>query len=162
MNDAHFHLVVNHLPIVGILIGFLALLGAYALKSPQGKTIALGIFIFTALTAIAAFYTGKGAEGIVEKLPGVSETFIHRHEQQAELFLKMALLLGVTSIITLFLQFKRPLLAKYGLILVLLLSLVSLVLSKSVGTSGGEITHIEIRGDNKVIKIDTGDDRYDR
>ena len=161
MNDAHFHLMVNHLPIVGVLIGFLVLLGGYTLKSTQGKIAALGIFIFSALTAIVAFYTGEGAEAIVENLPGVSETFIHKHEEQAELFLRMVLLLGGTSLLTLYFQFKKPPFAKYGFILVLGLSISSLVLSKSVGTSGGEITHIEIRGDNQVIKIDTGHDQDD-
>ena len=159
MNDAHFHLMLNHLPIVGVLIGFLALLGGYILKSPQGKITALGIFIFSALTAIAAFYTGKGAEAIVENMPGVSETLIHEHEEQAELFLRMVLLLGGTALLTLFFQFKKPLFAKYGFFLVLMLSISSLIISKSVGTSGGEITHIEIRGNSQVIKIDTGHDQ---
>jgi hypothetical protein len=161
MNDAHFHLMVNHLPIVGVLIGFLALLGSYILKSPQGKITALGIFIFSALTAIVAFYTGEGAESIVENLPGISETFIHKHEEQAELFLSLVLLLGSTSLLTLFFQFKKPPFAKYGFILVLVLSISALAISKSVGTSGGEITHIEIRSDNQVIKIDTGHDQDD-
>lgn len=159
MNDAHFHLMVNHLPLVGILIGFLTLLGGYVLKSPHGKITALGIFIFSALTAIVAFKTGEGAESIVEHMPGVSETFIHKHEEQAELFLNMILLLGGTSLLTLFFQFKKPPLAKYGFHLVFVLSIASLALSKSVGTSGGEITHIEIRSDNQVIKIDTGHDQ---
>lgn len=34
MNDAHFHLVVNHLPIVGVMIGFLVLLAGLIMKKP--------------------------------------------------------------------------------------------------------------------------------
>src|SRR5690606_23190697 len=98
MNDVHFHLVVTHLPIVGVLIGFLILLTGYFSKSPQVKITALGIFVFSALAAIVAFYTGEGAEDIVEKLPGVSETLIHNHEELAELFYTMMLILGGVSL----------------------------------------------------------------
>lgn len=51
MNDAHIHLIVNHLPIVGVLIGFLVLLFGYILKNHQVKTTSQAIFIFSALTA---------------------------------------------------------------------------------------------------------------
>ncbi len=160
MNDAHFHLVVNHLPIVGTLIGFLVLSVGLIMKKPEVKNTALGIFIFSALTTIAAFLTGEGAEEIVENLPGISETLIHQHEEYAELFYTIMLILGGLSLITLFLQYKKLPFYKYGFVLILLLSMVSIGVAKYVGTSGGEITHIEIRNDANVIQID-GDDDHD-
>ena len=57
MNEAHFHLVVNHLPIVGILIGLLVLVTGFILKKPEVKVTALGIFVFSGLASIAAFYS---------------------------------------------------------------------------------------------------------
>ncbi|GFZ79533.1 hypothetical protein GCM10011531_06700 [Aquaticitalea lipolytica] len=161
MNDAHFHLVVNHLPIVGVLIGFLVLLAGFVIKKPQVKNTALGIFIFSALTAIVAFLTGEGAEEIVENLPGISETLIHKHEEFAELFLTVMLILGSVSLITLFFEYKKLPFSKYGFIAVLLLSMTSIVISKNVGTSGGEITHIEIRSNANVIQLDAEDDHDD-
>ena len=161
MNDAHFHLVVNHLPIVGVLIGFLVLLSGYIIKSSQVKTTALGIFIFSTLTAIAAYYTVGGAEKIVENLPGVSETLIHKHEELADIFFTMMLILGSASLLTLFFQFKKFVFVKYGYALVLLLSIGCVVISKYVDTSGGEITHIEIRSNANVIQLDAQDDHDD-
>ncbi len=163
MNDVHFHLVVTHLPIVGVLIGFLILLAGYITKSPQVKTTALGIFIFSALAAIAAFYTGEGAEDIVEKLPGVSETLIHKHEELAELFYTVMLILGGVSLVTLFINYKKSTFAKYGFVAVLLLSMSCIVISKFVGTSGGEIMHSEIRDDaNNLIQLDSKHDKHDK
>lgn len=153
MNDAHFHLVVNHLPIIGVLIGFLVLSAGLILKKIQIKNTALGIFIFSALTAVIAFLTGEGAEEIVENLPSISETLLHKHEEYAELFLTMLLILGSVALITLFLQYKKLSFYKYGFIAVFLLSLTSLVISKYVGTSGGEITHIEIRSNTNTIQL---------
>lgn len=159
MNDVHFHLVVTHLPIVGVLIGFLVLLSGYIIKNPQVKNTALGIFVFSALTSIPAFYTGEGAEEIVENLPGVSETLIHKHEETAELFFTMMLILGGVSLATLFLEYKKSKMVKYGFIAVMILSITSIVIAKYVGTSGGEITHIEIRSDADLIQIDAKNDR---
>jgi hypothetical protein len=162
MNDVHFHLVVTHLPIVGVLIGFLVLLAGYFTKSPQVKTTALGIFIFSALAAIAAFYTGEAAEDIVENLPGISETLIHTHEEQAELFYTMMLILGGASLVTMFIHYKKSTFVKYGFMVVLLLSISNIVISKFVGTSGGEITHIEIRSDaNNLIQLNSHNDSND-
>ncbi len=163
MNDVHSHLVVTHLPIVGVLIGFLVLITAYFSKNPQIKMTALGIFVFSALSSIAAFYTGDGADDIVEKLPGVSETLIHNHEELAELFYTMMLILGGASLVTMFMEYKKSTFAKYGFIVVLLLSITSIVISKFVGTSGGEIMHSEIRDDaNNVIQLNSKRDKHDK
>lgn len=161
MNDSHFHLIINHLPIVGVLIGLLVLLAGFIMKKPQVKNTAIGIFIFSAITAIVAFLTGEGTEKIVENLPGISETLIHKHEEYAELFLTMMLILGGVSLATLFLAYKKIPFSKYGFMLVLLLSMASIGVAKYVGTSGGEITHIEIRNDANLIQLDTQDDHDD-
>ncbi len=161
MNDAHFHLVVNHLPIVGVLIGFLVLLVGLITKASQVKITALGIFLFSGIAAIGAYYTGEGAEDIVENMSGISETLIHDHEEFAERFLTFILILGSTAVMTFFLELKKLKFAKYGFLLVLILSIISIGLAKYVGTSGGEIRHTEIRTENALIQIDSAKDHDD-
>ncbi len=145
MNDAHLHLIVNHFPIVGTAIGLLVLIVGYLIKNQQVKATSLGIFIFSALAAIAAYYTGEDAEEIVEKIPGISESLIHDHHEYAEQFFALLLILGGAALISLFLQIKKLGLAKYGYILVIILAISSLVSANYVGISGGEIRHTEIR-----------------
>ena len=145
MNDAHLHLILNHFPIVGTAIGLLVLIVGYLIKNQQVKATSLGIFIFSALAAIAANYTGDGAEEIVEKIPEISKSLIHDHEEYAEQFFTLSLILGGVALITLFLQIKRIGLATYGYILVIILTISSLVSAYYVGVSGGEIRHTEIR-----------------
>ena len=145
MNDAHLHLIVNHFPIVGITIGLLVLIVGYLIKNQQVKATSLGIFIFSALAAIAANYTGDGAEEIVEKIPGITKSLIHDHEEYAEQFFTLSMILGGSALITLFLQIKKLGLATYGYILVIILAISSLVSANYVGISGGEIRHTEIR-----------------
>ncbi|MDO9274778.1 MAG: hypothetical protein Q7T92_04405 [Lutibacter sp.] len=161
MNEAHFHLIVNHLPIVGILIGILVLVTGFILKKSEVKVTAMGIFVFSALASFAAFYSGDGAEEIVEQIPGISETLINQHEESAELFFTVSLILGAISLITMFLEIKKYKFAKFGFILVLLISLATGVLSKNVGTTGGEIRHTEIRNDANLIQIQTEENHDD-
>lgn len=151
MNGAHLHLIVNHLPIVGIIIGLLVMIAGLILKKDQIKQTALGINIFSALTSLFAFFTGEEAEEVVEHLQGVSETLIHIHEEYAELFFTLSLILGAISIVTMYLSIKANKYAKYGFLVVLGLSLVLVFIGKQVGTSGGEIRHTEIRAENTKI-----------
>jgi uncharacterized membrane protein len=145
MNGAHLHLVVNHLPIVGVIIGTLVLIGGYLLKKEQVKLTALGIYVFTAITAMIANFTGEGAEEIAEKIPGVTDALIHNHEENAETFLALCIALGVVSLITFFLATKKHIFAKIGMIACLVLGLAGIFTGKTAGTTGGEIRHTEIR-----------------
>lgn len=161
MNEAHFHLIVNHLPIVGLLIGLLVLITGFIFKKSEIKVTALGIFIFSALASIAAFYSGEGAEEIVEKIPGISETLINKHKEFAELFFTAVLILGVFSLMTLILEIQKSKFANFGFILVIALSLISAYFAQNVGTSGGEIRHTEIRNDSNLIQIQPQEDHDD-
>ena len=154
MNDAHYHLIVNHLPIVGLLIGILVLIAGLVFNKTEVKLTALGILIFSAITSIAAFYTGEGAEEVVENLEGISETLMHTHEDYAETFYTLSLILGGLSLLTFILELKKIRLSKYMLIICLLMAIVGGISATYVGSSGGEIRHSEIRNDAKVIPLD--------
>ncbi len=84
MNAAHWHLVLNHVPLIGI--GFVALLMviAFLRKSSELVSVSLVLTVAVALFAIPAYLTGEPAEEIVEDMPGISENLIHEHEEAAE------------------------------------------------------------------------------
>jgi uncharacterized membrane protein len=155
MNDAHLHLIVNHFPIVGLLIGTLVLIAGLLLRRAEVKLTAFGIYIFSALAAIAANYTGEGAEEIVENISGISETLIHTHEEYAETFFILVLILGALSLIGFVAELKKFKFANLLSGLILLFAVAAGVSAKYVGTSGGEIRHSEIRDGAKVIPVDT-------
>lgn len=149
MNPAHFHLLLNHLPIVATIIGTLVLISGIILKNNTTiKQTALGILIFSSLTAIPAYISGEGAEEIAENLPGVSEQFIETHEDQGKLFLIANIITGIIATITLFLSIKKNNVSNMLFYVVLLIALINCFFAKQVGTSGGEIRHTEIRSSN--------------
>ena len=156
MNGAHFHLVINHLPIVGVIIGTLVLMAGILLKKDQVKLTGLSIYISSALTATFAFLTGEGAEEVVENIAGISEKLIHTHEEYGESFLTVSIILGLVSIVSFYLTSKNKAWSKILLYIVLLIGLSAVILGKLVGTSGGEIRHTEIRKSNQISNFENG------
>ncbi|MBS1504760.1 MAG: hypothetical protein JST32_22050 [Bacteroidetes bacterium] len=152
MNAAHYHLLVNHLPIIFPIAGLLVLIGGFIFRSEIVKRTSFVIFIIAALSAIAASSTGDGAEEAIEHLPGISERLIHAHEHAAETFSIILYLLGGFSVIALWANWKQK--SYSGLLswFVIGFSVVVLFFSKQTGTSGGIIRHTEIRTDTTGIQ----------
>lgn len=148
MNEAHWHLIVNHLPIIFPLVGLIVMITGIISKSEAIKRTAFMIFIFGALTSIMAMETGEGAEEIVEKINDVSENYIKIHEETAETFAILSYILGGISILGLWTNFKEAKISKIISLVTLAFALVVLNFGRLTGTTGGEIRHTEIRSDN--------------
>ena len=145
MNDAHYHLVLNHLPIIIPAIGLLILIGGLLFKSEIVKRTAYLVFILGAITTLAAFATGEGAEEAVEHLPGVTENLIKTHEETAEIFAILSYILGAIALIGLYANYYKKSFANSLSYITLVAALATLFYAKQTGTTGGEIRHTEIR-----------------
>ncbi|NGY36983.1 hypothetical protein FQU23_005590 [Flavobacterium sp. XN-5] len=156
MNDAHLHLMVNHFPIIGTIFGIGILIAGLVLKNNALKNTAYILFIVAALFAALSMNTGEGAEELVEDMPNIGKKIIHEHEELAE---KLALLLyatGIFSLLSIYTSSKNHKLAIIASYITLFLAIGAAVLGSSVGTSGGEIRHTEIR-DNAGISAAESD-----
>jgi uncharacterized membrane protein len=145
MNEAHWHLVVNHFPIIGTIFGLGILIAGLVLKNKTSVNTAYVIFIVAAIFALASMSTGEGAEEMVEDLPSVGDQIIHEHEEMAEKLALVLYILAGFSIIGLVLNIKNHSKAKLVTYLVLIISVVAVILGKETGTTGGEVRHTEIR-----------------
>ena len=148
MNQAHYHLVLNHLPIIIPFVALLVLIGGFVIKSEIVKRTAYCIFILGALAAIPAMATGEGAEEAVEHLEGITEDRIHQHEEAAELFAMLSYILGVAAAFAVWSSVKKKAHADYLGYAIIAYSCVVLYFAQQTGTSGGEIMHSEIRTEN--------------
>ena len=145
MNSAHFHLVVNHLPIIFPIAGLIVLAIGIGFKTEMVKRTAYFLFTIGAVSAAMAMNSGEGAEEVVEELSGVSHRLIHEHEEKAESMAILSYLLGLASLLALWASWKGKSFSGLLSYAVLALSLVTIFLGKQTGTSGGEIRHTEIR-----------------
>lgn len=145
MNEAHYHLVLNHFPIIIPFIGLLVIIGGFMVKSEIVKRTACCIFILGSLASFVAIATGDGAEQTVVQIDGISKNLIHEHEEKAEVFALLSYMLGLISIAALWASLKKKSYARYIGFSIIVYCLVVLYFAKQTGTTGGEIRHSEIR-----------------
>jgi uncharacterized membrane protein len=159
MNEAHYHLALNHLPIIIPIVGVLVMVGGLILRSEIVKRTAYFIFIFGALATIPAFATGEGAEHIVEHIEGVTKDFIETHEETAEKFAILSYILGLIAGIGVWANWKQKAFSPIFSFVTLFFAVVVLFFAKQTATTGGEIRHTEIRSDaTDIIKSKKNDD----
>lgn len=87
MDLAYLHIVLNHLPIIGIPFGLGLLLLGVVTKNGSIKRAALLCFVLLGVLTVPVYLTGKGGEDFVEDLAGVSEEAIEAHERMATITL---------------------------------------------------------------------------
>lgn len=147
MNEAHWHLVVNHLPIIFPLVGLIVMVTGWISKSDAIKRTAFMIFILGAVATFAAMATGEGAEEVIEQGGKAAKSYIEEHEEIAETFALLSYIVGGISLAGLWASSKNKNFARSIAIVVMLFSVVVLYFASQAGTTGGEISHPEIRED---------------
>lgn len=151
MNDAHFHIIINHFPIILPIVGFTILMIGFILKAELVKRISYGILVVSAIMTYVTMNSGKGAEEIIEEL-GRNHDAIHIHEKYAETFASLSYLLGLLSFIAFWLNWKKHPFKNLSMFLVIGISMLVIYLAFGTGKSGGEISHEEIKSSVSVEK----------
>ena len=146
LSAAQVHLGLNHLPVFAALFALAALAFAAVSGRVAAQRLGLGLVAFAAVSALPVFFSGEGAEEIVEHRPGVSEARIERHEEAAEAALYVLLAAGGLAAAGLLVGRIRPAApARTVTGLALLLTLVAAGMMLQVAHLGGQIRHDEIR-----------------
>ncbi len=145
MNFAHLHLLLNHFPIVGTIVGVTLFVISFFGKNGDLKRASLIIFSAVALISIPAFLSGVAAQERIHNNPGVSAALIQRHEGAAMLALLFMEFTGALSLIGLWQSYRVSRPARWNLMAVLLFSLLTVGLMTRTGNTGSEISHPEIR-----------------
>ena len=157
MTIVHLHLLLNHIPVVGTLFALLLFAAALLLRDTVSPKFALAVTASLAVVAIAVYFTGGPAEDAVEKLAGVTERAIERHEEAAELATISIGILGALSLIALFVYRAR----RVPRWVVLSGFVGTGVLSALMGWTanlGGQIRHTEIQGSSNQQTVNQSGD----
>ena len=160
MNQIHVHLLITHLPIFGSILGAVVLIHGLWTKSNHTKIAAYIVFIISAIGAGIAYLTGEAAEETVEDIQGVAKKMIEEHEEFAIVALVSLIILGLASIIALFLTLRKPLLTKTIPWVILFISIISFALVVWTGYLGGQIRHTEVNPDT-AIQVQSGESKDD-
>jgi uncharacterized membrane protein len=145
MNFVHIHLLLNHFPVIGSIIGFGLFFVSFFRKSDDLRRGSLIVFAAVALIAIPVFASGKGAQLMLKGKSGISDDFVQRHEGAAMLALWVLEATGAFSLAGLWQFHRRGQMARWNLPVVLIFSFLAVGLMVRTGNTGGEISHVEVR-----------------
>lgn len=141
MNPVHLHLLLNHIPVIGLIGALLFLLIGYFMKNAVVSRIALAFVVVVALFTIPVFVTGEPAEEIIEAVVP-TEAAIEAHEEAALPALVLIEIAGALALLAIFLRAPGP---QRGLVIgVLVVGLLGVVLVARAANLGGQIRHTEI------------------
>jgi len=155
MNQTHIHLIITHLPIFGSILGAFVLIHGIWTKNNMTVIAAYNVLIVSALGAGIAYGTGEGAEETTEHIQGVSKHLIEEHSESALISLIALIIVGLISLVGLFITLRSSNLTRSFALITLFLSFVAFGIIARTGYLGGQIRHTEI-GTNTTVPKDTG------
>jgi hypothetical protein len=151
MDLTHTHLLLNHFPTIGSIIGAGLFVLALLMKSDDLKRASLVILLGIALISIPTYMSGNGAQQAIQSLQGVSKSLVETHEGVAMEALAFMQVVGAFAWLGLW-QFRRlGHLPGWNAGLILVLTLVTFGLMARASNIGGEIRHAEIRAEQETV-----------
>lgn len=145
MDFTHLHLLINHLPILGSLLGALVLI--YGLYKNSHETVLASylVLVIACLGGLITYLTGEPAEETVEQIRGISKTAIESHEESAEFAIIGMAVLGISTVLVLVLNAKLIAFRRKIAFVILAFSIICFGMMARTGYLGGQIRHTEIR-----------------
>src|SRR5207247_11120033 len=80
VNLAHLHLLLNHFPSVGTVIGLGLFVGALVTKNDGLERTSMLVLLLIAVSALPVDFSGNAALEAIQSRPGVSKEVVARHE----------------------------------------------------------------------------------
>lgn len=156
MDSTHIHLLLNHFPVIGTLIGSGLLVWGIIRKQINLQISASVILALMAIIAIPVYLTGEPAEESVEDLPGVSEGLIEQHESAATLAIWIMIITGILALASFIFNRMQKKQAGGLFIITAICSVLSFAAMARTGYYGGQIRHTEIRSGNTAVNGEAG------
>jgi uncharacterized membrane protein len=147
----HLHLLLNHVPTVGTMIGIGLFVMSFVRRSDHLRHISLEVLYLIALATLPAYVSGLAAQNQVTGRPDVSAEAIVAHHDRAMMSFILIELTGFVAWIGLWQYRRLERMAAWVSPAVLVLGVVTFLVVGDAATVGGEIRHPEIRLDEAAV-----------
>ena len=143
LNAAYIHLTLNHFPpIVAVSALLILVIGAF-MRNEGFLRAGFVLVVFAGLMVVPTFLSGDGAADIVKNMPGVNRQAISPHDEAANVTVTMMVIAGLAALVCLWI-FRRRELARWSVIVMIVLSLLASAASTYTAMLGGRIHHPEV------------------
>jgi hypothetical protein len=156
VNIPHLHLLLNHVPTVGSVVGVGLLLLAIVRRNDHLVHSSLEVLFAVAMLTLPVYLTGVAAEEAIEGLAGVAGNAVETHEAAALLAFIWMQVTGLVAWLGLWQSRRNSRVSRPMVASVLLLSVLTLALMGRAATIGGEIRHPEITAEGLEVGAPTG------
>ena len=142
----YVHVVINHLPLVGLAVAMLALVVALATKDRTAILIGLALVGLMALSAWPVYYYGEaGYDRVLSMADEAGEKYLAYHRQLAERWVFLYFVTAGIAGLGCSLAWKWPRTLVLSSVLALVLAGASLASGIVIAKAGGAIRHREFR-----------------
>ena len=145
MNPVHLHLLFNHFPTVGFVIGLALFVIALLRRHEELQQAGLVIFFVTAALTIATYVSGNDAQDAMKDSAGFPDAQVQAHESAALVAFVFMQATGFFAWLGLWMRRRLSGIAGWNLAIVLVLAIVTFGLMARAADKGGEIRHSEIQ-----------------
>ena len=147
----YLHVVINHIPMIGLATVCVPLL--YALVRGERHTLIVSLALCIVLGAGTAVVIWSGEEGheniehgpIVQMLDAPAHDWIHEHEERGEAAAIVAYITAAVAVLGCGLLWWKPKALRAIAAVMLVLCVVNVVLMARTTKAGGQIRHPEFR-----------------
>ena len=142
----YIHVLLNPLPVYGLLMGWIGLLIAILLRSRKAKITALAIVLISSAAAWPAYeYGEQGYDRVLAMTDDAGHAWLDEHQHRAEQLIFVFYALAVLSAAAIVIPIKWPKTSGSLAIAALLLGAVALGMGVYIAQAGGKIRHREFR-----------------
>jgi hypothetical protein len=142
----YIHILLNHVPIVGLFISLLSLVAAVLLNKPAAIFISLGLIAICAFMVWPVSYYGEaGYDRVYSIADRVGDAYLKRHRDLADDWSWLFYVTGGASLVALIVGYKKANQLRFLAGLVIILTCASLIAGSVIAEVGGCIRHEEFR-----------------
>jgi glucan phosphoethanolaminetransferase (alkaline phosphatase superfamily) len=144
----YVHVLLNPLPVYGLLIAWIGLLIAFFSKSRRAQVTALVLVLVSSLSAWPVYEFGQqGYDRVLSMTDEDGERWLDEHEDRAEDLIWIFYALAVLSAVAIAAPMKWPKFSAPLVLAVIFLAAVTLGTGYYIAYAGGKIRHREFRNE---------------
>ena len=144
----YVHVLINPLPVYGLLISWIALIAALISKSRRAHVVALILVFITSISAWPVFEFGQqGYDRVLAMSDDDGHAWLDEHEERAEKVIYVFYALAALSVAAIAVPLRWPKSSAPLAIAVVLLGAAALASGCYIAYAGGKIRHREFRNE---------------